>query len=270
MTDGDAPDGPPNEVPADDHPRSDDSPSTDGVADRDGDAASQPATPDAGAGRTDGADLGAADEGDPDGAGDPWDLERAWDEHRPYVYWAAGLFVAATVLGVALGAAGVDLLELVGVDDLEDLLGDDVEFTVAFIVQNNTQAYLVMVAGAITVGSLTALVLVVNGVLVGWVVADAAAAEGIGLTLALILPHGILELPALFVGAGIGFRLVHVGLAYLRGTRGRLLRRDELARTLLLLAVGWVVLAVAAVVEVHVTPAIAEALFGFEGGSSLE
>lgn len=193
--------------------------------------------------------------------GGPYDLRLAWAEHRPHVLFATAIFALGAVAGIALALADVDLLAQIGLENPEELF-EGVEFTATSIFVNNTTAFLLMVVGAVSLGLLTVLSLLFNGLLVGWLGALVAGEVGVDYVLVLLAPHGILELPALFVAAGVGFRLVHLGANYLRGTRDRYLSSVELRRTLTLLFVAWIALAVAAVIEVYVTPAIAEAIFG--------
>lgn len=200
--------------------------------------------------------------------GSPLDLALAWREHRRHVGAAAGVFAAGLVLGVLLYAAGVDLLAALGIESLEDIVPEDFQFTAVDVFLNNARVYGIVLLGAITLGLGSAGVLAFNGVLVGWVVGDAAAGIGIGPVLALLLPHGIFELPALWIAGGVAFRLVHLLANYLRGARDRLLSRAELGRLGLLLLTGIALLAVAAVIEVHVTEALADAVFDLPGESA--
>jgi len=80
--------------------------------------------------------------------------------------------------------------------------------------------------------------------------------------LALVAPHGIIELPAIFVAGGLGFHIAAVVLGVLTGGASvtTLVETLRLAyRVLLGLAV---VLVVAAFIEAFLTPAIAAAILG--------
>jgi len=202
--------------------------------------------------------------GDEDGPshGSPWDLRLAWAEYRGHVGAATALFAVSLLGGLAMAAAGVDLLELLGIQNLEELLPEDFELTAWFVFANNARVYLLLVLGAVSLGLGTVFVLAFNGVLVGWVVGIAAPQIGVGPVLALLVPHGIFELPAFWLAGGVGLRLVHLAVNYLRGRRDHFLSRPEWRRTGLLVLVGLVLVAVASVVEVYVTPAVAEAIYG--------
>ncbi len=77
----------------------------------------------------------------------------------------------------------------------------------AGIFTNNIRVTFAAVAGGITFGLLTAVVLIFNGVLVG-VVAGVATAAGNGSVLVeLVVPHGVLELSCIIVAGAAGLRM---------------------------------------------------------------
>lgn len=129
---------------------------------------------------------------------------------------------------------------------------------------NNVQATaFIMLYGLIPFIQLPALALGVNAMMLG-VMASWYAAEGISLLayLAALLPHGILELPALFLAFGTGL--------YICGQLTRRCRRDQSARSLwacmtlasqMLLSVLLPLLLIASFVEAYVTPVVAALFF---------
>ena len=198
-------------------------------------------------------------------------LSAAWAEHRLYVWFATGLFGLGSVIGALLLLAGVDLtdffLELIG-DELGIEDGDDpseefeLELSATFFILNNTPPFLFAILGALTLGLFTALVMVFNGILVGNIALSMAGLAGVGFIVVGLVPHGIFELPALFVASGVGFRLVHRFVDRIRGARESFLTRAYLVRTGWLVLFAWLILVVAAFVEAYVTPALLEALVG--------
>lgn len=193
-------------------------------------------------------------------------LADAWEEHRRYVGFAAGLFTVGVVIGVVLLLAGYNLLEIV-----EDLLGEPLfpeeigEFggfeLARFLLVNNTRAFLLSILGAVTFGLLTGWAMLSNGIIVGNVGAAVAGTAGLGYILVGLLPHGVFELPALFIAAGVGFRLTYRFGQRIRGTRDAVFTKPYLYRTAILVIAAWLLLAIAAVVEAFVTPALLETLF---------
>lgn len=190
-------------------------------------------------------------------------LADAWAEHRPYVWFATGLFGLGTLFGVLLFFAGVDLLDLFS-EFFEEALGDefdDGDFTATFFIVNNTPPFLATIFGALTLGLVTVIIMVFNGILIGNVTVAMGVEVGFGPIIALLVPHGIFELPALFIAAGVGFRFLHRAGQRIAGSRDALFTRGYLARTALLVCFAWLVLVLAAFVEAYVTIAFAEILF---------
>lgn len=192
----------------------------------------------------------------------PDELELALAEHRPHTFAAAALFSLGLVAGLAMAAAGIDLLALLGLENVEDLLPEDATLTVWFIFWNNTRVYFLLLVGTLSLGLLTVFLLGFNGVVIGWVVGLVAGEVGVGRVLVLLVPHGIFELPAFWLAGGIALRLVHLAANRVRGARDQLLTRPEAARVVALVVLGWALVGIAAVVEVYVTPAIAETIYG--------
>ncbi|UTF54030.1 stage II sporulation protein M [Natronosalvus rutilus] len=203
-------------------------------------------------------------------------LEAGWREHRPYVGFAAATFAIGILLGVLLYALGVDLLEFVLEALGEELVGDEelepggepgtesssIELTAGLFVVNNSGPFVLAILGAVSLGAFTLLIMVFNGVLIGNLGAGIGGLIGYGEFVALLVPHGVFELTALFIAAGIGFRLVHRFGQRLRGNRDSFLTKRYLYRTGLLACFGWLLLVLAAFVEAYLTIAIVEALFG--------
>jgi uncharacterized membrane protein SpoIIM required for sporulation len=95
--------------------------------------------------------------------------------------------------------------------------------------------------------------LVVNAVGVGQAGGMLAEFDLLPLFFGLILPHGLMELTAIFVACGAGFKLFTVLVRPGARTRGRAMAEE--GRALFTVALGLVVvLAVSAVVEAFVTP----------------
>lgn len=176
----------------------------------------------------------------------------------PYALLAAGVFVAAMVLGGGVGSAN-GTTTVVPVRESGD---PAVERSAVFFLRHNVAVALQLAAGALTGGVWTAYLLLYNGFLAGAVLVEAAVSLGTLTAAALIVPHGVLELPALWLAGGVGARWVHYGWRVATGDRdgpgGPGLLRD----TAVVLVSVVVLLAAAAVVEAHVTLALAELVAG--------
>jgi len=192
-------------------------------------------------------------------------LSAGWTEHRRYTWFAVGLFAFGTVLGAALLFAGVNLLELVTelleeelFPELED---EEFELTATFFIVNNTQPFLLSIVGALSLGLLTAFVMIFNGIIVGNISAAIGGTVGFDYIVVGLAPHGIFELPALFIAAGVGFRLIYRLGERVAGSRDAFFTKPYLTRTAALVIFAWLLLVLAAFVEAYVTPELLEALF---------
>lgn len=118
---------------------------------------------------------------------------------------------------------------------------------------NNARLAAVCVAGGIT-GLVPAWVLVSNAVAIGQAGAIMAAHGELGTFLALISPHGLLELTSLFIAGAAGLRLWWTALV--PGPRARSVALAQEGRALIVVAVGvTITLAGAGLIEAFVTPA---------------
>ncbi len=189
-------------------------------------------------------------------------LAAGWVEHRRYVHGTVGLFVLGIVAGAIAAAAGYDVLEMiaeaVGEHPFEGIEEEDL--TAAWFIRNNSVPFLLAIAGVVTLGFLTLYILVFNGIIVGNVAWFVASTDGVGVLFVGLAPHGVFELTAIFVAAGVGFRLLHRLGQRVLGDREAFVSKPYLLRTALLVAFAWLLLALAAFVEAHVTGLLLEHL----------
>jgi len=115
--------------------------------------------------------------------------------------------------------------------------------TFGFILKNNISSSFFVVLWGILLGIFPAIITVINGYVLGFVAVKSAEIAGPAILLRLI-PHGIFELPAIFISIGIGIRL---GLAVFRERENYRYVLRETARVFIL----WVVplLIVAGIIE---------------------
>lgn len=173
----------------------------------------------------------------------------------PYWLAAAGLFLATAAIGGAVGAERQSFV--VPIRSRGDPVAD-VDAVALFA--RNTRVGLFLVGGAVLFGLPTVVVLAWNGFVFGAAMADATGTLGPLRAVLLVAPHGVVELPALWLAAAVGLRWIHLlwrlasGTEFATGVPQAVV--DSLAAGLL--AVG--LLAVAAVVEAFVTLPLARAL----------
>jgi len=183
---------------------------------------------------------------------------------RLYALAAALLLGVSTVVGFLLGSA-------VPVDALPTAEGSGAgpfpALTTVDLAVNNLVAMVALSLGAVSLGLTTILGLVLNGLLIGAVVGIAVQQADPLVVAMLIVPHGVLEIPALLAASAVGLRFAWLTVRYIRGLEAALVTRRDLREAGVLLACSALLIVVAAYIEANVTLELAERVAGGELGS---
>lgn len=157
-----------------------------------------------------------------------------------------------------------------GEEDKSALEGMDPAFVSSFIMTNNIQVGILSFAGGATAGLFTVYELAKNGLVIGALATKAAPAMGLQRFWSLILPHGIIELTAIFICGGAGLIL---GCAII--APGNLRRADAIRRAgrraVRLFAGAVAMFVIAGIIEGFVTPSSLPATWKlwFAGGTAV-
>jgi len=200
-----------------------------------------------------------------DDTGDLSTMEYMYDAGRARIYWKSIqpqlliivlLFALSTASGYVYSSMHPESVaqSLEDVSELVDIIGDLSPIGIMlFIFFNNAIKSLLMLVLGIGFGLLPLVFIAYNGFIIGVVCYVFSAEDGFAYVLSAILPHGIIELPMIFISAAIGLK---IGQETFRAASGRPANiRDEFFR-----GVGfyfrWIMplLFVAAVIETFVTP----------------
>jgi len=177
-----------------------------------------------------------------------------------YLPVSALVFGASALVGFALGSAvPIDALPAPGDSGAGSIFPP---LTTVDLAINNLTAMVVFLFGAVSLGLVTLLGLVLNGLLVGAVVGIAVQRVAPEVVLALILPHGVLEIPALLIASAVGLRFARLTVRYIRGLEAELVTTRDLREAGWLVAVSALLILVAAYIEANLTIAIAERVAG--------
>jgi stage II sporulation protein M len=131
-------------------------------------------------------------------------------ELRHYIAIAAGIVLGSAVLGFMFAQQHPAEIEQL-LQELKNSLGSLLTFTpvklAGAIFLNNALKTMAMVLAGIILGIFPVLALIGNGYILGVIGYVTYAKAGWPLFFASILPHGIIELPSIIVGAALGMRL---------------------------------------------------------------
>lgn len=195
-----------------------------------------------------------------------------WEHFKqmnPYIAFGSILFLAGMVIGGTNPAFRAFLDEqLKGLGQLAEMIDDSKNPTLTmmiFIFLNNAvKSILVMYLGALF-GVLPFFFLVVNGMMIGYLLKTTAELHGGGYVMELIvkglLPHGILEIPAIIIACAYGMRFGVLifkaagSLVFARSKTGNISRELEsfVVRTVPVMVILTITLLIAAVIESTIT-----------------
>ena len=176
--------------------------------------------------------------------------------YRWWVIIAILLFVIGIISGLAAPAAVPHLVsdELAALEKLGGALAPFTFSMFIFIFIKNAVALLVSFALSPIFCLVPILTLTVNGWLLALVSTMVAEEKSLGFVLAGLLPHGIIELPALFIGeaAALSFGAVVVVAMFKKEKRNLLF--PSLRQNLRYLFIALALFLPAAIIETYVTP----------------
>lgn len=132
--------------------------------------------------------------------------------------------------------------------------------TPRFFFVNNLRVVLFLLFGGITLGVVTILVLFTNGLIIGSAVASSVQTVPLQSALLLTVPHGLFELPALWLAGAAGLRLPLRIVRYLLKEEDRIVTTEVVIDVTVIAALSIGLLAIAALVEGIVTPYVFERL----------
>jgi stage II sporulation protein M len=129
-----------------------------------------------------------------------------------------------------------------------------------YILLNNVAKSLGALLLGVAIGIPPIFFIAVNGFTLGLVAYDVEQTMGVGYVLAALIPHGVVELPAVILSSAMGIRIGIRVIERLRGEGGSV--KAEMRRCLKGYAVRVLpLLIVASALEVSITPAVVGLLF---------
>lgn len=164
---------------------------------------------------------------------------------RNFIWIATGLFLLGALIGLAQPGEFEPLLDSFEDYVQERFIGRSLPLTILLIFIQNFMTALISVVLGVLFGIVPALSAMINGILLGKVISDLAGLDQLH-ELWKILPHGIFELPAIFIAWGTG---MWFGAWILRKDKSETLRSRGQRAVLVLISYCAPLLIVAAAVE---------------------
>lgn len=151
-------------------------------------------------------------------------------ESRRYIYFTIILFIISALIGFIFHSNFLFIEDLIKelLEIAQNLRGIDL---IAFIFKNNLTASFYFLFLGIVFGIIPFFNSISNGILIGYVSEKVISATSI-VYLWRLLPHGIFELPAIFISAGLGIKLGMMTLSIL-SKKGREKFNENLKKSLL-------------------------------------
>jgi len=176
--------------------------------------------------------------------------------YRRWVFVAILLFGIGIIFGLATPASITGLLseELTALEEFSGILAPFTLSTVIFIFLKNAVVLLFSFAFSPVFCLVPILTLTVNGWLVAWVSTIVVQEKSLGFVLAGLLPHGIIELPALFIAEAAALSFGAMAIVALFKKERRELLLPSLKQNLKYLSLAVALMLPAAVIETYITP----------------
>jgi len=178
--------------------------------------------------------------------------------YKRWAFIATLLFVIGLTLGVAFGPSatgGLVSQDIAGLSELSRVLNSLPPLLImVFIFAKNVSVLLFSFVLSPIFCLMPIMALFFNGLVIATLSAMIIEEESLGFVLAALLPHGVIEIPALILGeaAALSFGAVATLSLFRKESRGLVL--PSLRQNLKYLVVAAVLLLPAAVIETYVTP----------------
>lgn len=173
---------------------------------------------------------------------------------------SAGLYILTFLIGFVaiLPIADLSIFSLSCFDTASKTPQVNETVNSLFIIKNNLFSTLIMLSGSFMLGFTSFTILSLNGLTFGTTICSALK-NGVPYSTLFLLffPHGIFEVPAIWIAGAAGFKIPYEIVKYFSNKKDYILSKDEIMGFLALSVVSIVLIIVAAFVEANVTMRIA-------------
>ncbi len=172
------------------------------------------------------------------------DSIRYLKETKNYIIIIVAIFLISAVIGLSF-PYNFRILDNLLKNIINETQGLNTFQLILFILQNNLQAAFYGLLLGIFFGIMPIMNALLNGVVLGYVFSIAKDEGGL-LTIWRILPHGIFELPAIFISLGLGLKL---GMVIFSKNKSKELKRRLFSSILVFFTIVLPLLIIAAIIE---------------------
>ncbi|KYO65175.1 stage II sporulation protein M [Thermovenabulum gondwanense] len=190
----------------------------------------------------------------------------SFKDKKGYIIFSILLFTAGAAIGYFAFKQDPEFI----LSNLNNLMGNIINigkqimgkkklYAIGLIFQNNVKALLLMMFGGIFFGIIPLIGMIFNGLLIGIMLAMVFyEGKTLAFFLATLLPHGILELPVIILGASFGLKTgFEVIIPSKKQNRMENLK-ENLTKSVLSMGILVPLLYIAAVIETLITPYFAK------------
>jgi uncharacterized membrane protein SpoIIM required for sporulation len=160
------------------------------------------------------------------------------------------IFIFLSSLFLGLVGLSIHVVSEVINSSLKD---NTIELNFYYFIKNNIFIILRLILGGFLFGAPTVACLIYNGLPLGYLLKTNPE-----LTLFLVLPHGIFEIPAIIIAGAAGFKIPYEIVRYLMGKKETVLTKEDIKEYFTLALISIVLIVIAAFVEAYITPKVAE------------
>lgn len=205
------------------------------------------------------------------------EVKIAFTENKYFLLLSTLLFIIPMFIGYLFAPYLESSLQPMVNNFKDRVQTGEIKLTVNSIFFNNFYVAIMIYMGAISLGFITAMLLITNGIFVGYFATNLP----LDVFLLLTLPHGIFEIPGIIIAGAGGFTLINFIHCFLKdiltfernewGERPNLRNRlvisfnnnfKKITQSLTLLGVAIVLLIIAAFIEVYITISLANYILG--------
>ncbi len=178
--------------------------------------------------------------------------------YRTAAIITVGILILTGLLGAfavhADESVGEGLIAMMNEEVFNKIGSGDPAVVAANIFANNTETSVILFIGGASFGLITALILSLNGFIIGIVVEYVRQEQGLYVILAGVLPHGVFEIPALVLAGMFGLLLGEELWKELHGTGDAISAAQQNGKRFLVYVLP--LLGIAAIIEGFITPEI--------------